>query len=453
MPQTPPAETDLERATKEIYKQNFELSIRNKTLSVLRAIYAITMTSLKTQEVGQRIVDTIVKELGFSEALINIIDVKSDALQPLAITQSPQVVGALQLIGKSLADLAVPLSSHNNILVTCVEHRTMQMTTNMLDLLTPHADQATSDKIAKLTNVQSIIVYPLLINMQIFGTLALGIPKNISDLSRAEKETIEELINLVGIALDRAKLHEDLEHANEQLKLLDKLKDEFVSIASHELRTPMTSIKSYTWMVLNGKVGAIEPKVKEYLDKVYQSTERLLRLINEMLDISRIESGRVQLKSESINIADLAHVVQDEFQVRTAEQNLTLNIDVQGEIPAVMADREKLHQVLENLVGNSYKFTPAGGQVTIRIRLVEGNLEVAVIDTGQGISPEDKDKLFTKFSVSGNSLVTMTGGGSGLGLYITKQYVEMHGGKISLESEVGKGTTVAFFLPISKTSP
>jgi signal transduction histidine kinase len=209
----------------------------------------------------------------------------------------------------------------------------------------------------------------------------------------------------------------------------------------------MTAIKSYTWMVLNGKAGTIEPKATQYLNRVYNSTERLIHLVNEMLDVSRIESGRVKLNKLSVDMEKLLTDVQSEFQARAIEAKIHVEVHRDGDIVVVQADTEKIHQVLENLVGNSFKFTPAGGTITMGVKRVDGFLEIRVTDTGRGIAPDDIPKLFQKFGRLENSLIAMPGNSTGLGLYICKQYVELHGGKIWVQSEPEKGSTFTFTLP------
>ncbi len=301
---------------------------------------------------------------------------------------------------------------------------------------------------------------------KLIGLLALGAKSSGDIYSRQDLALINILASETAIGIQNTLSYEkirrfnitlqeevnkataDLKTANQQLELLDKLKDEFVSVASHELRTPMTAIKSYSWMVLNGKAGAITPKATEYLNRVYISTERLIHLINEMLDVSRIESGRVTIKKVPLDVGKLFADVQTELQGRAAETQINLKVTTEDAIPMVQADPEKIHQVLENLVGNSLKFTPANGSITMGARAKDGFLEISVTDTGSGIRPEEIPLLFTKFGRLENSLVAMPGNSTGLGLYISKQYVELHGGKIRVTSAPRKGSTFTFTLPI-----
>lgn len=446
---------ELTSITQEMYKQNLELTVKNKTLSVLRTLSTITLNSLGVAEVSQKIADAIVSELKFATALLALIDDASNELRFSAISQSEGVSQSLMLIGKSRDELHISMKNKGNLMVDAILDKERKITGNLLDVFLPLVSQEIADKIENLTHVKTVVTYPLFLGPKALGVLSLGLAKRVDDLSRAERETIDELIDAVAIAINRAQLvesmnvaNEQLTKANSQLELLDKLKDEFVSVASHELRTPMTAIKSYTWLVLNGKAGPLEPKAKEYINRVYLSTERLIHLVNEMLDVSRIESGRVKLAVKEFDPAMLLSDIQNEFQARANENGITLTIEKVGTIAHVNADSEKIQQVLENLVGNAMKFTPKGGSITMRLSATSKQVIFDVIDTGAGIPSEDMPKLFHKFGRLENSLVAMKTSSTGLGLYISKQYVELHGGTIKAQSTQGHGSTFTFTIPI-----
>lgn len=258
-------------------------------------------------------------------------------------------------------------------------------------------------------------------------------------------------ISAYGFVL--AKTTSELHQANYHLKELDRLKDEFVATASHELRTPMTAIKSYVWMVENDKAGPISDTAKKYLDIVSSSTERLLHLIGNMLDISRIESGKYQLKLDTFNISILVDMIRNEFAAKAAELHLNWEVSVEENLPLITADKDKITQVMENLIGNAMKYTPAEGKVSLLVKRDNSFLTVSVIDTGSGILPEDIPHLFTKFSRLGDKFATYSQTGSGLGLYLSKQYIEMHHGAITVNSSLGSGSTFTFTLPIDNIKP
>lgn len=319
-----------------------------------------------------------------------------------------------------------------------------------------------------MRNRKLYVVIPLQIKTEKIGLILLGEKKSGEIYNNDDVNVLQIVTPAVVVAVGNALSYEeirrfsitlqeeverataDLQVANKKLIQVDKLKDEFVSLASHELRTPMTAIKSYTWMVLNNKAGELTPKGREYLDVVFQSTERLIRLVNEMLDISRIESGRIQMKIESFDLVKLLAEIKEEFAARVSEKQLTLEVVCsEKEIP-MTADRGKILQIIENLVGNSVKFTPAGGKITVTATKTDHQATIAVADNGKGIKPEDLGKLFQKFGrLEEGSLTSFAESGTGLGLYLAKQYAKLHGGDITVASEFGKGATFTVILPLT----
>jgi len=240
-----------------------------------------------------------------------------------------------------------------------------------------------------------------------------------------------------------------LKEANEKLQALDKLKNEFVSVASHELRTPMTAIKSYLWMALKGKGGELNEKQRYYIERGYNSVDRLIRLVNDMLNISRIESGRITVELQSVDLIKLTQEVVDEVLPRAHEVGVTLNLNKAASLPNVLADPDKIKEVLFNLIGNSLKFTPKGGTITIIFNRKDGYVETSIKDTGAGIPQEDIGKLFQKFGLLPGSYITnqTTVAGTGLGLYICRSIINLHHGEIRAASEGrGKGSTFTFSL-------
>jgi len=230
-------------------------------------------------------------------------------------------------------------------------------------------------------------------------------------------------------------------------KEIDRLKSEFVSTVSHELRTPLTSIKGYVDLLLEQEAGDINQTQKEFLGIVKQNNDRLVNLINDLLDISRIESGRVHLKIKSCDLSEILTEVTDTFRTLANQKKQILKIVKPKILAKVAADRDRLSQVIANLVSNAIKYTPTGGSFKVEVSQNGSVAQVAISDTGIGISQEDQANLFTKFFRVDSSL-TRDVGGSGLGLSICKTIIELHGGKIWVKSELGKGSSFFFTLPI-----
>ena len=230
---------------------------------------------------------------------------------------------------------------------------------------------------------------------------------------------------------------------------IDRMKTEFISTVSHELRTPMTSIKGYTDLLYMGAVGELTDKQKQFLRIIKNNADRLANLVSDILDISRIESGRVKLDLKPISLREVVDEISATFQPKVEEKSLKYEVDIPDDLPPVLADRDRLAQIFTNLVGNACQYTPEGGSVKVSARVVGDKVQVDVSDTGIGIAPEDIPKVFDRFFRADHPKVREAPG-TGLGLAITKAFVEMHGGEIWVQSELGKGSTFSFTIPVAE---
>lgn len=235
-----------------------------------------------------------------------------------------------------------------------------------------------------------------------------------------------------------------------RLKELDKMKSDFVSNVSHELRTPLTSIKGSVDNMLDGLTGPLNEKQIRYLARIKSNTDRLSRLVNDLLDLSRIEAGRVEVRPATLPLTALAEEVAEHLKPLAAEKLIRIEVPSPDPKVTVWADRDKVTQILMNLVGNAIKFTPEQGKVSVAIERSENEyVRISVADTGPGILPEERSKIFSKFYQI-DSVNKQKPKGSGMGLAISKALVEMQGGKIWVEGEVGRGSTFSFTLPIQQ---
>ena len=271
-----------------------------------------------------------------------------------------------------------------------------------------------------------------------------------------EIEILAEEFNKMAVALRGA--YKDLEEkirertqelvvANEKLKELDKLKSRFLSNVSHELRTPLTAIDGLAANMLDGITGQLNDKQFEYLTDIKTSTDRLARLIEELLDLSVIEAGRVELKPEFLSLEGLVGEVANNLKAVGKEKLIEIRVGSVDPGITAWVDRDRIAQVLTNLIANAMKFAPAQGQVVITAHR-NGSLwaEVSIADTGAGIPFEEQEKIFDEFYQVSRPAREKSQG-VGLGLAISKELVEMHGGKIWVESEIGKGSTFHFTVP------
>jgi len=293
----------------------------------------------------------------------------------------------------------------------------------------------------------STIVY-LLVTLTLLLSVVFGIMliKSIR-LEVQRKEELQDMSN-------------KLAQANDQLRKLDNAKSEFISIASHQLRTPLTAIKGFVSLLLEGSYGKISPKQEDVLNKVYLSNDRLVNLVEDLLNISRIESGRMEFKFELWQVEDICQEVMDTFVIRAKEHGLSLDYKKPSELlPKIMVDGAKVREVISNMVDNAIKYTPKGG-VTLKIEKVfgeaqsipsaEGSVRVTVSDTGIGIPETELPYLFAKFS-RGKDVKRLNAGGTGLGLYVGRNMIEASGGKIWAESGgQDKGSRFIIELPVGE---
>jgi signal transduction histidine kinase len=215
---------------------------------------------------------------------------------------------------------------------------------------------------------------------------------------------------------------------------------------SHELRTPLNAVLGYTDLILNDIYGDVSPKVRDVLGRVQNSGQHLLNLINDVLDLSKIEAGRLTLSLVDYAPAEIVHAAHMAAEPLAAAKNLALVLDIPDDLPPARGDERRLTQVLINLVGNAVKFTESGN-VVISARAADGSLIVEITDTGPGIAPADQERIFEEFHQAGTA-VTRKAGGTGLGLAIARRIVELHGGRIWVRSEPGQGATFAFSVPV-----
>jgi len=233
-----------------------------------------------------------------------------------------------------------------------------------------------------------------------------------------------------------------------ELERISQAKSEFLSITSHQLRTPLSAIKGYLSMIAEGIYGEIPERLKKPLKNVYLSNERLIKLVNDLLDISRIEAGKMEMKFERTNLEELINEVVSELEIEAKKKGLYLKFEKPKEkLPQILIDKEKIRQVILNIVDNAIKYTKEGG-ATIRLKRVGNSLQIAVSDTGIGMTKEEIAKLFESFSRGAGGRKSWVEG-AGLGLYISKKLIDLHQGKIWAESEGrGKGSTFFVELPI-----
>jgi signal transduction histidine kinase len=292
---------------------------------------------------------------------------------------------------------------------------------------------------------RALLVVPLLRPDRIFGALVVR-RRQPGEFPKATVDLLQTFAAQSVLAIQNARLFTEIEEKGRQLEVASQHKSQFLANMSHELRTPLNAILGYTELMLDEIYGEVPAKMRGVLDRVQSNGRHLLGLINDVLDLSKIEAGQLTLSVASYSLEDVVHGVVTSVESLATEKHLALKLEIPGKLPAGRGDERRIAQVLLNLVGNAIKFTEKG-EVAIAASATNGSFNIAVRDTGPGISPADQVKIFEEFHQADNS-ATKTKGGTGLGLSIAKRIVEMHGGRIWVESSPGSGATFSVSLPV-----
>jgi len=249
-----------------------------------------------------------------------------------------------------------------------------------------------------------------------------------------------------AIAIENVRLFEEIQDKSRQVEEASKHKSQFLANMSHELRTPLNAILGYTELIIDGIYGEAPEKMRTVMERVQSNGKHLLGLINDVLDLSKIEAGQLVLSIQDYSIKDVVHGVYSAVEPLASGKKLAFKIDVPANLPPARGDDRRLTQVLLNLVGNAIKFTDAG-EVAVKAAASNGAYTISVRDTGPGIAAADQAKIFDEFQQA-DSTQTKAKGGTGLGLSIAKRIIEMHGGRLWVESSLGAGSTFSFTVPL-----
>jgi signal transduction histidine kinase len=252
---------------------------------------------------------------------------------------------------------------------------------------------------------------------------------------------------LGGLATNLNRMNDELGRLYRQLETANQHKSEFLANMSHELRTPLNAIIGFSEVLLERLFGELNEKQDEYLKDIHTSGRHLLSLINDVLDLSKVEAGRMELELSTFDLAAALANAMTLVRERAQRHGIMLGQQVDAKLGEIVADERKFKQILLNLLSNAVKFTPDGGRIDVGARREDNEAVIAVHDTGVGIAPEDQAAVFEEFRQVGRNY-TSKQEGTGLGLALTKKFVELHGGRIWLESEPGKGSTFSFTIPL-----
>lgn len=437
---------DPQTLAQNLYKQNLELAVRNKTLSLLSKLYELSILTLAPKDIAGRVSEAVQTELSFELVGILLYDKEHNSFFPLAFASSPRLQKIQKEFGIRFEAININ-ASKNPFWKKITETKKLGYSEKLEEVWDSLIQEKMFAKIISEGHVRSTMIHPLLIQNEIIGALILSLNRLKNDLVEYEQDSISSFVNVVAVALDKAIVSEKLKAANEQLKILDAARAEFITMASHQLRTPPSSIKWFLSGMLANEFGKVGGDLRDAMRKLEATNNSQISLIDALLNVSRIERGKLEFVFEDTDLAELAAFTVDQLEPLAVQKKLKLSyIPPKTAPPKIIMDKEKIHQVISNMIDNAIKYSKQG-EIKVMLEAASNDLIVKVQDTGKGMSKDELKCAFEKYGRGADS--KKFAAGLGLGMYLGKVIVEQHNGKIWAESPgAGKGSVFAFSLPI-----
>jgi PAS domain S-box-containing protein len=424
-----------------------ERKLAEEQVGVLAFQYAADLTTVS--EVARRLPRTA-DALGAREAICEGALAVCDGM--IAVLMEPDGTGHLvstAVAGADAAPMHVPIDAEGaataRVFLSGEPYFVADLT----------GEQGLSRRVVDKTGAVSALWQPVLQDGSTVGVLLVAWDRELAHLSDRAAAVVGLFAAEAAVAIERADVLARLDELNgtlarqvEALRLSDQVKSDFVSSVSHELRTPLASILGYLEILTSEEVGELTDLQSEFLDIIETNSHRLLTLIDDLLTLAGLENGKLAMRLEAFDLSELVHGGIQAERPALAERGLEIDLQLPADPVQINADTHRLGQVVDNLLANAIKFTPAGGRISVRLTEAEGLAELVVEDSGIGISPDDVGNLFERFFRAG-SATEQAIPGTGLGLAISKGIVEAHGGAIAVTSELGHGSTFTVLLPTS----
>ncbi len=447
--------------TQALHERNLAITANMDTikrqlgqLTTVHQTSAAVTSTLNLHELMDTVLQLLMSNLGLSRMVLMLRHEDRD------VAYVAQIAGMSDDIADAARHLTIPIKDDNTLIAELLIHA-KPVLVHDIHTIADRMHPALLE-LARRVGVTSFVLVPLQTHNQILGFL--GGDREAQPCTEEDLHILLTIASHVATAIDNARTYANLAQlthtlesrikertqelliANEQLQEHDRRRTMFVSVASHELRTPMTAIRSFADNMLDGVAGSLTERQKTYLNRIEHNLNRLTRIINQLLDWSRLDMRREVLRLEPLCIKQITTLVVESLRTVAAEKNVAIDIEAPEELPMVHGDRDKLEQILWNIVGNAVKFTPSGGRVSVAFEAFpDETVQVSVADTGCGIPPEHLDSIFHEFSKIPSAMPSAQG--AQLGLFITKSFITMHNGRVWVQSTLGSGTRFFFTLP------
>jgi len=423
------------RLLSELQTRTHELTRSVGELTALGEVSRALSSTLDLETVLQTIVSRAVQLSAGDAGTILEYDAPEQVFHPRVSTEREDVVTALRATGFRKGEGAVGRMA--------VTHEPVQIP----DIGVEGAYESRVREALLQSGRRAMLALPLLREEQIIGGLVIS-RNSTGEFSVEVIELLKTFATQSGLAIQNARLFRELADKSRQLEAASQHKSEFLANMSHELRTPLNAIIGFSEVLTDRMFGELNEKQEEYLKDIYASGTHLLSLINDILDLSKIEAGRMELEMTEFDLPTAIENALMLVRERAGRRSLTLQTNIDDRLGQIQADERKVRQVVLNLLSNAIKFTPEGGRIEVGAMPKDGLVEVSVSDTGIGIAPEDQEKVFEEFRQVGTAAQKIEG--TGLGLTLCRKFVELHGGRIWVKSQLGAGSTFTFTIPVQR---
>jgi GAF domain-containing protein len=422
------------RLFKELEARTGELTQSVEKLTALGEVSRAVSSTLDVETVLDTIVSRASQLAGAAGCAIFEYDVSAEQFELRAThNYDAEFVEALR---------AAPLRKGEGLMGRAAE---MREPIQIPDITQPGAYQSSVRDTLIRFGYRALLAVPLLREDQIIGSLSFN-RKAPGEFPPEVIDVLKTFATQSALAIQNARLFREIADKSAQLEAASRHKSEFLANMSHELRTPLNAIIGFSEVLVDRMFGELNEKQDEYLKDIYASGQHLLSLINDILDLSKIEAGRMELEATDFDLPSAIDNALTLVRERATRRGITLGRTIDEHLKMLRGDERKVKQVLLNLLSNALKFTPEGGRIDVSARLQDGAAEIAVADTGVGIAPEDQEAVFEEFRQVGTADKKVEG--TGLGLALSRKFIELHGGRIWVKSQVGHGSTFTFTLPV-----